>query len=73
MNKETASYIQILVKENVERSFDTLQRNIRQSASKYPENDKAVTNALGNYARALRAKEDFDEYVDELMDAEDDE
>lgn len=73
MNKETASYIQILVNENLERSFDALQRNICQSTSKYPENDKAVTNALGNYARALRAKEDFDEYVDELMDAEDDE
>lgn len=70
MNKEIVSYIQILVNENVDRSFDTLQRKIRQSTNKYPENDIVVTNALGNYARALRAKEDFDEYVDELYAVE---
>lgn len=71
MNKETTSHIQILLNEDVENSFVALQRSIRQSSEKYPEHDVKVNNSLGTYIKALKAKEEFDEYVDEMTALED--
>lgn len=73
MNQGTINHIQVLLNEEVENRFSELQRNICQSNNEYPENDVKVRNSLSNYAIALRTKSDFDDYVDEMNSAEDEE
>lgn len=65
MKRDTIDRINLLLATDLELKDAHLKNSIRNTTCT---NNTTVSKSLEDYARALRAKEDFDDYCDSLME-----